>query len=628
MCAAERPAAVTGAEVVLAGLEEAAARLRVQGVPVPVLEGKLLRPLLAYALVPPALRGRVDRHFWAGALAVQMVHEASLLHDDILDGAAQRRGRATVVAGHGVGTALVLGDHYLTGAYRAAAEAASTDFLACFIRAVERTVAGEVAQGRAAGRPLSDAEYRDVVTGKSGELIGAATCLGGAVFRLGGHAERVSVGRDLGTLYQQVDDLLDYCPAADTGKPPFQDYRHGKWTWMLPVAGVHDFSVSEDEVLRRLFSAGAEGASPARQAVARLERDGAAVLERVARLSPGDELAREIVEGWVATAERAVASQEAAARTPLATVGTSAQAEADHEADVASLASSVGGPEAWPRYFGRHARTFRFAARLFPPAQAARIAGLYAYCRFTDDLVDHPADRAPADVLERRLDVWADLSRRAYQGHTTGIPLLDVVMAEAGSAGVSWRYPDALLGGIGMDLTRTRYPDWASLEEYTFGVAGAVGGWVTQLFGIHDEELLHLAHALGHGMQLTNIARDVGEDLDMDRVYLPLDLLEGHGLTPGDLHALRSSSAPVPAAYRDLTEAVLARAESYYGQAWAGIRALPSWYRRPVAVAAQAYAGIHREIRRNGYDNLRRRAATSGPRKTALAAAGLWKSLG
>ncbi|MGD8321524.1 MAG: polyprenyl synthetase family protein, partial [Gemmatimonadota bacterium] len=188
----------SGVQRVREGLEEAAERLRGLGVAVPPVEGKLLRPLVAYALVPPERRGALDARFWCGALAVQMVHEASLLHDDILDEAGERRGEETLVARAGVGPALVLGDHYLTGAYRAAAETEAPGFLACFIRAVERTVAGEIAQERNAGQRLDMGAYLDVVRGKSGELFGAAACLGGAVIGSDDLVERVELGRELG----------------------------------------------------------------------------------------------------------------------------------------------------------------------------------------------------------------------------------------------------------------------------------------------------------------------------------------------------------------------------------------------------------------------------------------------
>jgi phytoene synthase len=523
-----------------------------------------------------------------------------------------------------VGPALVLGDHLLTGAYRAAVATATPEFLARFIEAVERTVAGEVAQARGAGRVLDESEYMEIVTGKSGALVGAAACLGGAVLGLGDVEERACLGRALGAVYQQVDDLLDYCPAADTGKPPLQDYRQRKWTWVLGVAGVAGFEMSDEDLMQAIFVGGDGNASAARRALTVLRRRRDELVERVLDLSPGDTVVPAVVDGWLEAATRGVLAQERA--LGLAEPGVAGGAFPSPEAHVAALARSVGGPEAWPSYFGRHAKTFRFASRLFPREQAGLIAGVYAFCRFTDDLVDAPGDAVGADVLEVWLEAWAHMARTAFEGRATGVPLLDVVLGEAGRRGVSWRYPDALLAGVGMDLTRSRYPDWATLEEYTFGVAGAVGGWTTQLFGIHDEALLARAHALGHGMQLTNIARDVGEDWQRGRVYLPSELLSEHGLDPADVGRLASVRGPLPSSWRNLTEGLLQRAERRYEEAWPGIRALPGWYGRPVAVAAQAYRGIHAEIRRNGYDNLRRRASTSTSTKLLLAASGLAKA--
>lgn len=292
-------------------------------------------------------------------------------------------------------------------------------------------------------------------------------------------------------------------------------------------------------------------------------------------------------------------------------------------AEVTALARGAGGPEAWPAYFAHHAKTFRLAARLFPAAEAELVTGVYAFCRFTDDLVDDPQDGAPASRVRDRLDVWTDLAARAHGGDTTGIPLLDEVLGTAGRRGVSWKYPEALLEGVGMDLTVTRYPDWESLERYTFCVAGAVGGWMTQLFGLHDEALLERAHALGHGMQITNIVRDVGEDWRRGRVYLPLNLLSAHGLTVDELGSLAETRGPLPESWVALTEAMISAADVYYERAWPGIRKLPGFFRRPVAAAAAAYRGIHREVRRNRHDNLRRRAHTSTLTKLRLATVGL-----
>ena len=290
-------------------LQRASRELAANGIPVPPLRGKLLRPQVALALVPPALRPRLDKRFWHGALALQMVHEASLLHDDILDDAAERRGHATLVAESGISAALVLGDHYLTAAYRVAAGAGAPTYLEQFIIAVERTVAGEIAQGRSAGRVLSLAEYRQLIAGKSGELFGAAALLGGALFDLGRGDARVRLGRELGALYQQVDDLLDYCPCAGTGKPPLQDYRQHKWTWMMDLAGLDRFGESEAEVVEVLFRPTTDGVSPARRAVTELRRQQERLLRRVRVLSPGDAVLRELLSGWVRAAESAVRTQ-------------------------------------------------------------------------------------------------------------------------------------------------------------------------------------------------------------------------------------------------------------------------------------------------------------------------------
>lgn len=295
-----------------AHLECACRELAAIGIPAPPLRGKLLRPQVALALVPPALRPRLDERFWRGALALQMVHEASLLHDDILDDAAERRGQATLVAESGISAALVMGDHYLTAAYRVAAGAGAPSYLEQFIVAVERTVAGEIAQGRSAGQILSLEEYRKLVIGKSGELFGAAALLGGALFDLGGDEERVRLGRELGALYQQVDDLLDYCPSAGTGKPPLQDYRQHKWTWMMDLAGLDRFGESEAKVVDIIFRPAAEGVSPAGRAVTELRNQGEMLLRQVRVLSPGDTLLRELITGWVRTAESAVGAQSGA----------------------------------------------------------------------------------------------------------------------------------------------------------------------------------------------------------------------------------------------------------------------------------------------------------------------------
>jgi phytoene synthase len=127
---------------------------------------------------------------------------------------------------------------------------------------------------------------------------------------------------------------------------------------------------------------------------------------------------------------------------------------------------------------------------------------------------------------------------------------------------------------------------------------------------------------MGHAMQLTNILRDVGEDWRRGRLYLPLDLLARHGVESEEIHAL-SERGVVPDGWPEAMEELMGVADRHYRAAFQAIPLLPTWYRRPVAVAARVYRGIQDEIRRNGYDNGSLRAHTSFLGKLRLGWAGL-----
>jgi hypothetical protein len=147
---------------------------------------------------------------------------------------------------------------------------------------------------------------------------------------------------------------------------------------------------------------------------------------------------------------------------------------------------------------------------------------------------------------------------------------------------------------------------------------------MTELFGIRDPWLLDRAAALGHAMQLTNIVRDVGEDLRAGRVYLPAAWLKAHGLDRSKLEWMMSAGVILPE-YARLVEFILRAAEAEYDFAAPAIRRLPGFFGRPVAVAAGVYRGIHEAVRQNGYDNLTRRARTGPVTKLRLAVSALWR---
>lgn len=286
------------------------------------------------------------------------------------------------------------------------------------------------------------------------------------------------------------------------------------------------------------------------------------------------------------------------------------------------LSPAPPGPDAWMHYFAHHSRSFRFASRFMPRVERAQLARVYAWCRYTDDLVDEPADPS-RNAIDARLATWLRHSERAYAGERTGIALLDRAMPEMASARVPFAYARDLVAGMRMDLHHVPYANLRELRGYTYRAAGVIGLWLTELYGVHDQRVLHHAAALGHALQLTNILRDVGEDWSRGRVYLPLDRLQAHGLEPRDLGAMRAGLAPVSDRYRALMEELMGVAEADYRDAFAAVPALPPFFARPVAVAAHVYRGIHHEIRRAGYDTLRRRVRTSLPRKLWLGVRGL-----
>jgi len=224
------------------------------------------------------------------------------------------------------------------------------------------------------------------------------------------------------------------------------------------------------------------------------------------------------------------------------------------------------------------------------------------------------------ELAERRLEGWLRCSWEAYDGRDSGIELVNRVMGEMAEHGIPFAYPHDLVRAMRSDLRFAAYADLDALGVYTYRAAGVVGRWLTELHGVRDSWMLERATALGEAMQLTNILRDVGEDLERGRMYLPLSELARHGLAETDLDALRRGGRPVDARYRSLIESLMRVADENYDRADEAIPRLPTAFRRAAAVSSRVYRGIHGAIRRNAYDNLGRRAYTSASRKALLAA--------
>jgi phytoene synthase len=272
-----------------------------------------------------------------------------------------------------------------------------------------------------------------------------------------------------------------------------------------------------------------------------------------------------------------------------------------------------------------HAKSFHFASWALGGARRQGALALYAFCRRLDDLVDEAS--APPERLVPRLDAARALVRdvwgRRAELHAVPPPFDVAETAALRDTIRRFAIPEQpfqeLIDGVAMDLTVRRYATAADLDRYCYLVAGTVGLMMAPLLGYRDPAALGPAAALGHAMQLTNILRDVGEDLGRDRVYLPQADLAAAGLDESDLRAGR-----VDDRFRALMRGQVARARALYAQARRGIPLLEgARSRATVRLMAAVYGDILRVIEVQGYDVFRRRAVVSGRRKMVLAAAAL-----
>jgi geranylgeranyl pyrophosphate synthase len=240
-----------------------------------------------------------------------MAHEASLVHDDILDEAIERRGRATFVAKYGAAAALLQGDHLLTAAYNLIARTRCWPLVELFAKVGEKTVAGEKLQGLSRGKEISLDKNQSILEGKTGELFGFSMAIRPMLENNPNAQKYYLLGRRLGALYQMLDDVIDYCPNTKSGKPPYQDYKQHKWTWPLLALDRPNFDLSMDELHTRLFaSSHSEEPSALRREFGRLEAQHAQFKQEARDLCGDRHIAVFLADEWLTRAEEAIRHEE------------------------------------------------------------------------------------------------------------------------------------------------------------------------------------------------------------------------------------------------------------------------------------------------------------------------------
>jgi phytoene synthase len=284
-------------------------------------------------------------------------------------------------------------------------------------------------------------------------------------------------------------------------------------------------------------------------------------------------------------------------------------------ANPANLATSR---EACRQMTRHHAKTFYFASHVLPAQKQSDAYSVYAFCRYVDDQID----LAPDEMA--RLRALADLSHLLHAAYLPkgeaeslekSLPWLRAFRETIQRRAIPAGYFEDLVKGVEMDRGRVRLCTWEELDRYCYHVASVVGLIMVHVLTEPSPELLKPARDLGTAMQLTNILRDIAEDWERDRIYLPAEELAKFGLTEEDVAAQRADES-----FRAMMRFQIARARDFYRRAEPGIAALPADGSRFCArLMSTVYGAILDEIERADYQVYRGRVRVSLTRKLWLA---------
>ncbi len=245
-----------------------------------------------------------------------------------------------------------------------------------------------------------------------------------------------------------------------------------------------------------------------------------------------------------------------------------------------------------------HSRTFFMASGLLPTQKRQAARALYAFCRITDDMIDSDA---PIESRKQALADWQSI-------------ITDTRLSSSDPVALAWAdtrsrfnipsgYAEQLISGVTRDLDQARYQTFDELAEYAYGVASTVGLMSMHIIGFSGEEALPYAVKLGVALQLTNILRDVAEDWQSGRLYLPLEELHRFGLVEHDI-----AIGTVDDRWRNFLRFQIERNRKLYAESWPGIAMLKSDGRFAIATAAKLYQAILTDIERHDYNVFNRRA--------------------
>jgi phytoene synthase len=258
-------------------------------------------------------------------------------------------------------------------------------------------------------------------------------------------------------------------------------------------------------------------------------------------------------------------------------------------------------------------KSFYFATRFFPPHLASAAHAVYWFCRYTDDLVDECANQQQG---RRDLDAWEAALKQCVKCGPAACqhPVLQVFLDTAKRYEIPLEYAFELIEGMRMDLNQTRYESFEDLKVFCYRVASVVGLMMCRVIGFKNPEDRDraLPHAidLGIAMQLTNILRDIDEDLERGRIYLPLEDMLRFGVTPAELQGRARNGK-----FIGLMQFQAERAGRFYEQGNAGISMLHPDGRFAVEIASNVYQEILVRLQASEFDVFGHRTIVPARRK-------------
>jgi 15-cis-phytoene synthase len=264
----------------------------------------------------------------------------------------------------------------------------------------------------------------------------------------------------------------------------------------------------------------------------------------------------------------------------------------------------------------RHGRTYYLATLLLPRWKRRHVHALYGFTRYADEIVDDLASTLDRAQQAAALGAWGERLFAGLRGAPVDDPVLPAVVHTVRAFALEVGDFERFLDAMAMDLDTTSYPSYQDLCAYMEGSAAVIGTMLAPILESSDPPAAREhARQLGLAFQLTNFIRDIGEDLQRGRVYLPAEDLERFGVGRADLAAPTASPAVA-----ELVAFEVTRARGHYRAAEPGIALLAPSSRPCVRVALELYGGILTEVERAGYQVLDRRVAV--PRHRRLAVAG------